>query len=136
MDDFEDMSVMLGPGIYVLARNEHIEYVGKTKRLVTRIYSHANLYSRWRKTGVKPKGPFNLTVVKFNKVWIRPCEISDLDRLERETIRALQPRYNINFNGYEPIKRKISELGFMTINGTTINFAAEQSHQVTGTRRV
>lgn len=92
-----EISAILGPGIYALCRGGEIVYIGKAKLLVQRLYNQWNLMQRRKAGRPLPKtGAFSrVKAVVFNGIKVWPCQLSDLDRLEREMIAKHRPKYNI-----------------------------------------
>src|SRR6266702_42664 len=91
LQGFTNASVLLGSGVYALCFASEVVYVGKAKRLLTRIYSHRSAWERKRK-GVRL--PPNVKVIPFSSFFVRPCDESDMDRLEREMIAKYKPKHN------------------------------------------
>ena len=115
---------ILGAGVYALIYAEDVVYVGKAKKLLTRIYSHRNVWERHKK-GVKL--PTNVRPILFSDFWFWCCGEFDLDRLEREKIAQYRPKHNTL------LKPKVSLSGFV-VNGVIIGRAPME--QVEFVRRV
>lgn len=93
LEGFEDVSGLLHAGVYALVAKQVVIYVGKSKALLPRVYTHRQNYINKR----KGKVPEWLTPVKgmfFDELFVRPCRIEELDALEREMIERYKPRYN------------------------------------------
>lgn len=93
LDGFTSVSEILGPGIYALIRRGVVIYIGKSKSLYQRIYAHRTTASRAARgksipTWLPAKG------FVFDEVWVRPCRLEDLDRLEAEMIAKYRPKFN------------------------------------------
>jgi excinuclease UvrABC nuclease subunit len=92
MEGFSEITLVLRAGVYVLMHHEEVVYVGKSKVMLGRIYTHRVAWgskSRAPRTGViPPKG------ILFNRVFIRPCPLAEVDGLEAELIARYHPRYN------------------------------------------
>ena len=86
-----DGSALIGSGVYALIFAEEVVYVGKAKKLLTRIYSHRSVWERAMKG---TKLPRNVKPMRFSGFQFWACEVSDLDRLEREKIAKYRPKYN------------------------------------------
>lgn len=123
MEDFVELSKVLGPGVYALMYGPRLKYIGKAKRLLHRIYSHKILYDRLRKGGRAPlNGPAGVKVIQFDRVMIRPCSLGELERLERELIAKYSPPNNTHHKPKPPTKT-LAELGFDFASiGLTPNF--------------
>ena len=115
---------MLGAGVYALIYAEEVVYVGRAKDLITRIYSHRNVWKRFKK-GVRL--PTNVKPILFSRFVYWPCGEFDLDRLEREMIAKYRPKHNTL------LKPKVSLSGFV-VNGVIIGRAPME--QVEFVRRV
>lgn len=127
MEGFEDVSKILGPGVYGLYWVEELVYVGKATKLLQRIYTHRNLWERKRSGKPMPKtGPqARARAIAFSKVMIRPCELSDLDRLETELIARFRPKYNTLLVPQGKIS--LAEMGLeLNVWGTTISFVEKE----------
>jgi excinuclease UvrABC nuclease subunit len=87
---FYDGTALIRPGVYILAWRGEVVYVGQSKCLATRVYNHvvARGKRQQRLSGRVVKG------VVFDQIWFRPCQLSDLDNLEKELIQKYLPRYN------------------------------------------
>jgi excinuclease UvrABC nuclease subunit len=88
---FSDYSKLIGSGIYALVSGDEVVYIGKSKQLWKRLYAHRSTLERVR----QGKRPFNkMRAMIFDKVWIMACAISDMERIEKEWIGKLNPKYN------------------------------------------
>lgn len=94
LEGFVRVGEILKSGIYALVRKGSVVYIGKSKTMLGRIYSHRTLWGatqKGRKTpSWLPKG------MLFDDVWVRPCPVSQLDELEREMINIYNPKNNVN----------------------------------------
>jgi hypothetical protein len=86
MSDMVDISFILKEqcAVYALYHENECVYVGQSKKVVRRIQKH------------KSNG-----LIPFNRVLVRFCEEHELDQLEFQFIRSLQPRTNITNIGPE-----------------------------------
>lgn len=78
-----EVTEVLGPGVYALAYRGRVVYVGQSGSVCQRIASHRR--KRWG-------GRMERFV--FDQVFIWPCAVEDLDRLEQQMIARYQPRHN------------------------------------------
>lgn len=92
LDGFSEVSEVLRCGVYALAREGVVVYVGKAKRMLSRIEAHR---SNWGRKAMPAWMPASLRGVLFDQVFIRPCRVEDLDRIEAEMIDRYRPRFNI-----------------------------------------
>ena len=93
LEGFFDVSPLLRCGVYALCKRGGVIYVGKSKSLYARIYTHKHFANR----GAKGKAvPAWLPVkgIQFDQVFIRPCTLEELDELESRMINLYKPRYN------------------------------------------
>ncbi len=91
MEGFVEVTPILRAGVYALLYGGQVVYVGKaSKNMMTRIEAHRSLASRKQYPGWLP-----IKAVRFDEVYVLPCRIEDLDRIERGMIDLYRPRYNI-----------------------------------------
>lgn len=107
LEDFQDVSTLLRSGIYALVKRGVVIYVGKSKSLYSRIYTHKHFANR----GAKGKAiPSWLPVkgMQFDQVFIRYCHVDDLDRLEAEMVNKYKPHYNTNLKNNLKVRAPIT----------------------------
>jgi hypothetical protein len=90
-----DVSAILRCGVYILLCKGAIVYVGKSKVMLTRVYSHRSTWGR-KRTEAQPKG------VVFDEVHVMPATLDAVDELERVLIARYKPRYNTQYNNGLP----------------------------------
>jgi excinuclease UvrABC nuclease subunit len=91
LEGFIDASAMLQGGVYALVHRGVVVYVGKSKVMLGRVYTHRVAWGKKSKSavGLKPqKG------ILFDAIWVRPCPLTDIDELESAMINLYKPRYN------------------------------------------
>lgn len=91
LEGFVDASAMLRGGVYALVHRGVVVYVGKSKVMLGRVYTHRVAWGKKSKTsvGLKPqKG------ILFDAIWVRPCTSDLIDELESSMINLYKPRYN------------------------------------------
>lgn len=93
MDDWIDVSAMLGPGVYALRAKGVVIYIGQAKRLYSRVYAHR--YNWAAKQKGRNQDWLGIRGFAFDEVLVFPCPLHRLAGLEREMIARYQPRYNI-----------------------------------------
>lgn len=102
---FTNISGILGPGIYALLWRGSVVYIGQSKKMLTRIYTHrANRgkdLSKYEGRWVHARG------ISFDDVWILPCKVEVLKSLEAELIELYKPRYNVMVKTPSMITREI-----------------------------
>ena len=122
-EGYVDISLVLRAGIYLLCYRGQVVYVGKSKSMYSRIYTHRNQWNNIRRG--KSKAPTWLpTAVKgilFDEVHVRHCSLEAMDALEVEAIRKYQPRYNVQ---HKPVHRfsAYTKHPDLVINGITVAF--------------
>lgn len=99
LEGFVDISQALKCGVYALVAKGEVVYVGKSKCMLVRIYSHRNAN---RKAGTLPSW-FPIKGVTFDEVHIQPCHPDNLDNLENQLINRYKPRHNILLKSTLPI---------------------------------
>lgn len=117
-DGFFDVSRLLRSGVYLLCWHGEVVYVGQSKKMLTRVYTHMNMYLRKQRSGAfLPRIP--VKGIRFDEVLVQPCLASDLDRLEREMIVKYNPVFNVNFKPKTKKEFPIKILGIeYVMNGT------------------
>lgn len=91
LEGFVDVSAMLQGGVYALVHRGNVVYVGKSKVMLGRVYTHRVTWGKKSRkvVGLKPqKG------ILFDSVWVRPCPLAEIDALEHTMINRYKPRYN------------------------------------------
>jgi len=92
--DFINATSALSGGVYVLVHKGKVVYIGKSKCMLVRIYAHRSLNKRHPGSDV-PKW-LQVKGIAFDEIHIRPCALSDVDRIEQEMITRYKPKYNVN----------------------------------------
>ena len=95
LEGFSDVTSLLRSGVYALAKRGVVIYVGKSKSLYSRIYAHRHYANRAARGKTIPSW-LPVKGLVFDAVYIRPCALEDLDRLEWEMINRYKPHYNQN----------------------------------------
>lgn len=88
---FTDATAMLQGGIYALVHRGVVVYIGKSKVMLGRVYTHRSAWGR------KSRKAIGLTPIKgilFDAVWVQPCASDRIDELEYAMINLYKPRYN------------------------------------------
>ena len=102
---FEDVSLLMGSGVYALCQGELVVYIGKASILVTRIYDHKlNLTRKQMGKSLMLNGPNEVKVVPFNKVLVWPCSKQEMGVLEERLILEFNPRFNIHHRPVQGVK--------------------------------
>ena len=100
IEGFINVSAVLRCGVYALVREGMVVYVGQGKRMLARIEAHR---SNWGRKSVPAWMPVSLRGVLFDDVYVFPCRVEDLDRIERAMIDLYKPKYNIKLKAPTPI---------------------------------
>lgn len=95
LEGFAEVSEVLSAGVYALCAKGKVIYVGKSKKPLARINAHRRKWIDKRKRVPMADQFFSGPGVLFDQVFIRPCRIEDLDRLEDQMINLYKPKYNI-----------------------------------------
>lgn len=128
LSGFADISGCLRCGVYALCAKGQVVYIGKSKAMLVRVYTHRNNYQSKRrgKQGDRPEWLSAVKGIYFDEVHIHPCRLDELDRLERQMIDLHRPRYNQYLKG----DGKITAPMGLTINGISLMLNATPSVQV------
>ena len=88
--------------VYALLAQGEVIYVGQTKNIYQRMYSHYNAKMRgYRKRNAPPYlnniglDDIRARAIPYDAVMVRFCAKYDLNRLEIEFIERYRPKYNI-----------------------------------------
>lgn len=85
---FIDVSQILRSGVYMLLSRGVPIYIGKSKRMLHRLYAH-------RTKGDKPSW-HPIRSFTFDEVFILPVHVDRLDEVERQMVELYKPRFNMN----------------------------------------
>lgn len=115
LEDFVDVSVLLGPGVYALVRRGVVIYVGKSKSVYQRVYAHRTTAQRAARGKPIPTW-LPIKGFVFDQVFVRPCALADLDACEAEMIERYKPRFNESLKSALKITAPVSlRVGAFTI---------------------
>lgn len=116
LEAFVDVSTILRAGVYALCAKGKVLYVGKSRAMLGRIYTHRNLWLSKRKGRKIPEWLTPVKGIHFDEVHIRPCMLEDLDTLECQMIDKYKPKLNELLKTQEKITAPIS----VVINGVAL----------------
>jgi excinuclease UvrABC nuclease subunit len=85
---FIDATAILRCGVYALGHKGVIVYIGKSKTMLGRIYTHR---AQW---GRKSVPWLNVKGMVFDAVHICPCHPDKVDQLEYDMIDLYKPKFN------------------------------------------
>lgn len=100
LEGFIEVSPVLRAGVYALAKDGVVVYVGQSKRMLSRIETHR---SQW---GRKSSPAWLAGIARgilFDQIFILPCNPDRLDAVEAEMINRYKPRYNIRVKTPHPV---------------------------------
>jgi excinuclease UvrABC nuclease subunit len=121
LEGFVEVTPILRAGVYALVRDGRVVYVGKGKRMLPRVEAHRG---NWGRKSVPAWMPVSMRGVLFDQVFVMPCRVEDLDRIERAMIDLYKPRYNIALKAPTPTTTALE----ITIpSGITIPFNQPRS---------
>ena len=92
LEGFTNISESLKCGIYALCSKGKVIYIGKSKCMLVRIYSHRNAKS---KKNALPSW-FPIKGISFDEVHVQQCHPDRLDAVEFDMINLYKPKLNIN----------------------------------------
>lgn len=130
LEGFTDVSHLLRAGVYALCKRGVVIYVGKSKSLYSRIYTHKHFANRGAKGRAIPSW-LPIKGIQFDEVFIRPCSLEALDSLEHEMINLYKPKYN------QSLKNGLKVQGPITLNigGVLLQMNSPPLPQIGITRR-
>jgi len=122
LEGFAEVSEILKAGVYALVKNGVVIYVGKSRSLYARIYTHRTTAQRKAKgktipTWLPAKG------FVFDQVFVKTCRLEELDELERSMINLYKPRYNESLKTNRPISVPTT----ISVNGFTLGLNGGRS---------
>lgn len=122
---FTGIGKVLQSGIYALVWRREVVYVGQSKTMLVRIYSHRNAWGDKRR-GKHRAMPSWCPVkgILFDDVYVMPVPAEDLDRVEREMIAKYRPRFNTK------LIPKVAQLPPLSINGVAIGGAVRPQFHI------
>lgn len=94
LEGFTDASEVLKSGIYALCAKGEVLYIGKSKTMLARIYTHRNNWIAKRKKGKIAEWLSEVKAIHFDEVHVFPCSVHELDHVERMMIDRYRPRIN------------------------------------------
>lgn len=103
VDGFIDATAMLRPCVYALLHHGRVVYIGQSKKPLTRVYAHRSLWGR-----KKPRFITNSAKgILFDEVWLKPCRVEDLERIEGDLILKYKPIYNERSGAYTKVPEEM-----------------------------
>lgn len=126
IEGFVDISASLRSGVYILVKAGKVVYVGQSKCMLVRAYSHRN--TRNNKSlpkAVQAKG------IAYDEVHVCPCHPDKIDQFEREMIDLYKPLYNTQHKTKVPTNLPFT----LEIAGVTVTMNAVPPQPQTEFRR-
>jgi excinuclease UvrABC nuclease subunit len=100
LEGFIDVTPVLRCGVYALVRDGVVVYVGQGKKMIARVEAHR---SNWGRKSTPAWMPVSLRGVLFDNVYVFPCRVEDLDRIEAAMIDLYKPKFNIKLKAPTPL---------------------------------
>jgi len=98
---FRNVGEILRSGVYALVCAGKVVYIGKSKKMLARIYAHKTQAGKGKSIFTSARG------IRFDEVFICPCPIEKLDALEADMIDLYKPKYNINHKTSDLITQEV-----------------------------
>lgn len=111
LSGFISVSEVLKSGVYALVHHGVVVYVGKSKTMLARIYTHRAQWGKKSMPWLPVKG------ILFDEVFVRPCPLHLLDALEYDMINLYKPRHNIQLKHFGKSTAPVE----LVINGITLH---------------
>jgi excinuclease UvrABC nuclease subunit len=103
LEGFIEVTPVLRAGVYALVRDGVVVYVGQGKKMIARVEAHR---SNWGRKSTPAWMPMSLRGVLFDQVFVLPCRVEDLDRLEAAMIDLYKPKFNIKLKAPTPLTQQ------------------------------
>lgn len=94
LSGFIGVSDVLRSGVYALVHKGVVVYVGKSKTMLARIYTHRAQWGKKFMPWLPVKG------ILFDEVFVRPCALAVIDELEYDMINLYKPKHNIQLKHF------------------------------------
>jgi hypothetical protein len=113
LDGFTNISDALRCGIYALCYRGQVIYVGQSKCMLVRVYSHR--HARNKKAAQLPSW-FPIRGIVYDEVHVLPVHPDRLDEVEREMINRFKPKLNTQLKNKLPVNVPVSlEVGGVSL---------------------
>jgi len=100
LQGFIEVSPILRSGVYALAKDGVVVYVGQIKRMLSRIEVHR---SQWGRKSAPAWLAGMARGILFDQIFISPCHPDRLAAHEAEMINRYKPRYNVKIKTPQPV---------------------------------
>ena len=91
--DLVDAGWLLRPCVYLLLWKESVVYVGQSRKVLSRLYTHA-----YAARGGKGPAWLKAKAFRFDGIRIVPTAAEELMEVEARLIAEYRPRYNVQHN--------------------------------------
>jgi len=118
---FVNVSEVLRSGVYALVYRGEVVYIGQSRAMIVRVYSHRSLARRQAPPWSPIKG------VVFDEVHVMPCPVAQLDELEYDLINLYKPRGNTNLKHRLPSTREVT---LTTASGVSVTLNAKSTMRI------
>ena len=120
-EGFTDCTEMLAAGVYLLCHKGKVVYVGKSKCMLVRTYSHRNSRNnRSLPKAIQAKG------IPYDEVHVMACHPDKIDSVEFEMINLYKPRYNDRLKLQAPVSAPFS----ISVGGITLGLNPAPTQQL------
>lgn len=116
LSGFVNISAVLQTGVYALVYRGEVLYVGKSKRMLGRVYTHLSMWGAKRSGKPRPSW-LPVQAILFDEVHVQPCRPDQLDELESRMINLYKPKLNTQLKTSE----KVSQVIALSIKGSTVH---------------
>lgn len=116
IEGFADVSEILRTGVYILIHKGVVIYVGKSKTMLNRIYTHRHMWGAKKRNMVPEWMP--VKGILFDQIFVKACSPDVLDQFEEEMINLYKPKFNIKLKTAGVTNRPFS----IVVRGIAINF--------------
>ena len=93
IEGFIEVSTILRSGVYILVHRGVVIYVGQSKTMLSRIYTHRSMWGQKARRKVPDWMP--VKGILFDEVFVCPCPLDKLDEFELDMINLYKPKFNI-----------------------------------------
>lgn len=113
-EGFVDISATLRSGVYLLCHRGVVIYIGQSKTMLGRIYTHRSMWGR----KARANAPDWITAkgILFDEVHVCPCPTDKLDALELAMINLYKPKFNIRLKAPGMIEQPFT----LQVNGRSL----------------
>lgn len=129
---FVEVSEVLRCGVYALVHKGQVVYVGKSKTMLGRLYTHRQQWLAKRRKKEDQAWWIRTPGIDYDEVHVQPCHPDRLDGLERDMINRYKPRFNQLLKDDSKITQPIA----LCIGGQTIMMNSPRALSAPIARRI